>query len=92
MTAHALETQAQQARWLIWIDTVEILTGHNLRRHDEDLDAALNAYLHGDSALDYANALRYPHSVSLGLLNLSLGVIVIAIVTAALIWLVRGDL
>lgn len=65
-----VEGYAAQDRWLIWIDTVEILVGRDLRRHDSDLDNALNAYLNEESALDYANALRYPSAISVGLLRL----------------------
>jgi hypothetical protein len=89
-TTRAVEGPVAQDRWLIWIDTVEIVVGRDLRRNDADLDASLNAYLNDESALDYANSIRYPSAVSAGLLRLLVCLLAAGVVTVGVLAWFRG--
>lgn len=89
-TNRAVEGPVAQGRWLVWIDTVEILTGRDLRRHDSDLDGALNAFMNDESALDYANSIRYPSAVPVGLLRLLVCLLAAGVVTVGVLAWFRG--
>lgn len=89
-TSYTVETPAGQNHWQLWIETVEMYVGRDLRRHDADRDNAFNAFMGGEGPIAYARALAYPHAVSRVLLwytVIAMGMVAVAGVAA---WFAKG--